>query len=136
MKIAVVDGLGGGIGKQIVEGLRRAFENDVEIIALGTNSAATISMIKAGANEGATGENAIVYSSARVDYIIGPIGIIVANSMLGEVTPSIAWAISESPAKKLLIPLNKCNIEIVGTDEELSIQEIIAKAVGIIKLIV
>jgi len=104
MRIAVVDGQGGGIGKAIVEKLRKELPGDVEIIALGTNSAATVLMLKAGANEGATGENAIVYNADKVDVIMGVIGIIAANSMMGELTPLMARAIAESPAKKVLIP--------------------------------
>ena len=115
MRIAVIDGQGGGIGKAIVEKLRKVFENNIEIIALGTNSLATSLMIKAGANEGATGENAIVYNVSKVDIILGPIGIICANSLLGELTPTMAKAIAESLAKKVLIPLSKCNVVITGT---------------------
>lgn len=118
MKIAVIDGQGGGIGKAIVEKIRKELPEDIDIVALGTNAAATMLMLKAGANEGASGENAIVYNANRVDIIIGAIGIIVANSMLGELTPSMARAIAESPAKKILIPLNRCNVEIVGVKNE------------------
>ncbi|MBM7686750.1 MAG: hypothetical protein PWP07_2653 [Epulopiscium sp.] len=107
MRIAVIDGQGGGIGKSIVEKLRKELMEDIEIVALGTNSLATSFMMKAGANEGATGENAIVYNSSKVDIIIGAIGIIAANSMLGELTPTMAKAIAESPAKKVLLPLNR-----------------------------
>jgi len=116
MKIAVVDAQGGGIGKTIIERLRKELPEDTDIIALGTNAVATSLMMKSGANEGASGENAIVYNSARVDLIIGTIGIIAANSMLGELTPAVAKAIAESPAPKILIPLNKCNIEITGVE--------------------
>lgn len=118
MKIAVIDGQGGGIGKAIVEKLRGAFGNDIDIIALGTNALATTLMLKAGANEGASGENAIAVSSQKVDYIMGSIGIISSNSMLGELTPRMANAISESPAIKILVPLNKCNIYIAGIKNE------------------
>ena len=118
MKIAVIDAQGGGIGKVIVEQLRKALGTGVEIIVLGTNALATSAMMKAGANEGATGENAICYSSRHVDVIVGTIGIIAANSMLGEVTPAMAQAISESPAKKILVPFNRCHIEVVGTTGE------------------
>jgi NAD(P)-dependent dehydrogenase (short-subunit alcohol dehydrogenase family) len=118
MRIAVIDGQGGGMGKTIVEKLRLEFGHNLEILALGTNALATALMLKAGANEGASGENAITYNSPRVDVIIGPIGIIAANSMLGELTPTIAKAIAESPAKKILIPMNKCNIQIAGVKNE------------------
>ena len=115
MKIAVIDGQGGGIGKRIVEILKSKVSNDYEIIALGTNALATSNMIKAGAIVGATGENAIKVSSQKVDYIIGPIAIVLANAMMGEITPTMAEYIASSPAKKILIPLNKCNTEVVGT---------------------
>lgn len=118
MRVAVIDGQGGGIGKLIVEKLRNNFGNDLNMLALGTNALAAALMLKAGANEGASGENAIIYNASKVDVIIGTIGIVCANSMLGELTPAMARAISESPAQKVLIPLNRCNIHIVGTKDE------------------
>lgn len=118
MRIAVIDGQGGGIGKHIIEKLRANLREDVEIIALGTNAMATSLMLKAGANEGATGESAIVYNSSKVDIIIGPIAIILAYSMLGELTPKMAEAIAASRAKKILIPINKNNVQIVGVKNE------------------
>jgi hypothetical protein len=118
MVIACIDGQGGGIGKVIIEKLRQAFGNDTQIIALGTNALATALMIKAGANEGASGENAIIFNASRVDVIIGVIGIIAANSMLGELTANMAAAIASSPALKILIPLNKCNIQVAGAKNE------------------
>ncbi len=118
MRIAVVDGQGGGIGKAIVEKLRIAFGSEIEIFALGTNAFATSLMLKAGANDGASGENAVVVNVPKVDIIVGSIGIIAANSMLGEVTPLMAQAISQSEAKKILIPLNRCNILVVGVKNE------------------
>lgn len=115
MKIAVIDGQGGGIGRRIVEILKSKIGNDYEIIALGTNALATSNMIKAGATVGATGENAIKITSQKVDYIVGPIAIVLANSMMGEITPTMAEYIASSSAKKILVPLNKCNTEVVGT---------------------
>ncbi|NLZ38694.1 MAG: DUF3842 family protein [Firmicutes bacterium] len=118
MRIAVIDGQGGGIGKNIVDKLRKGLPESVEIIALGTNSAATTNMLKAGANEGATGENAIVVTASKVDIIVGTIAILVANSMLGELTPQMATAIGNSPARKILLPINRCGIEIAGLVSE------------------
>jgi len=132
VRIAVIDGQGGGIGKAVVEKLRKELPEETEIIALGTNASATVLMLKAGANEGATGENAIVYNAGKVDVIIGAIGIIVANAMMGELTPQIARAITESHARKILIPLNRCNIEIVGVKSE-PLPHHIENAVSIIK---
>lgn len=118
MRIAIIDGQGGGIGKHIVEKLRREFPEDVEILAIGTNALATSVMLKAGANEGATGENAVVFNAPRVDLILGPVSIMFPNAMLGEMTPSMATAISSSPAKKVLIPLARSGVEIVGLRSE------------------
>ncbi len=100
MRIAVIDGQGGGIGKTIVEKLRKELPEDVEIIALGTNALATSCMLKAGANEGATGENAIVANAGKVDVIMGTVGIIAANSMLGELTPQMAKSHRGEPGQK------------------------------------
>ncbi len=118
MRIAVIDGQGGGIGKHITEQIRRGFGPDVEIIALGTNSVATSLMVRAGANEGATGENAVIQTVAGVDVIAGPVSILAANSMLGEVTPKMAAAIGSSKALKLLLPIGRSRIEIVGVHPE------------------
>jgi len=133
MRIAVVDGQGGGIGKAIVEKFRQAFGESIEIIALGTNSLATALMIKAGANEGATGENAVVYNASKVDIILGPIGIICANSLLGELTPLMARAIAESSAKKVVIPLNRCNIIVAGVENK-PLPHYIDDAIEIVKI--
>lgn len=128
MKICVVDGQGGGIGKLFIEKLKVQLPDDAKIMALGTNSAATVSMIKAGASCGATGENAIVYNVNDAHIIAGPIGIISANSMMGELTPAIAHAVSISKAAKFLIPVSKCNIFIAEVNE-LSLPELIDKTV-------
>ncbi len=118
MKIAVIDGKGGGVGRQIVERLKSLKSDDLEIIVLGTNSQATTNMLKAGADDGATGENAIVWMSNKVDIIIGPIAIITANAMMGEVSTKIAEAVASSNALKLLLPINKCNINIIGVENK------------------
>ncbi|MBU7005238.1 DUF3842 family protein [Phosphitispora fastidiosa] len=118
MKIAVIDGQGGGIGKYIIERFRKEFPEEIEIIAFGTNALAAAAMLRAGANEGASGENAIIYNSGRVDLIVGPIGIIIANSFLGEVTPGIAAALASSSAPKILLPVIRDRIEIAGFNPE------------------
>ena len=133
MRVAVVDGQGGGIGKLLVEMLRKDLSKDIEILALGTNSLATSSMLKAGANIGATGENAIVVNANKVDVIMGTFGIIAANSMLGELTPMMAKAIAESSAKKILLPLNRCNIEIVGVEKSEPMPNLIDRAIQAVK---
>ncbi|HHY82559.1 MAG TPA: DUF3842 family protein [Clostridiales bacterium] len=131
MKLLVIDGQGGKMGKAVVEQLKAAFPEQ-EIIAIGTNSIATSTMLKAGADMGATGENPVIYNSADADIIIGPIGIIVANSLLGEVTPSMAAAVSGSKAVKILIPSNKCNSHVVGT-QDLSLSEYVSLVIDKVK---
>lgn len=120
MKITIIDGQGGKIGKTIVEQLKKAHPEQ-ELYAIGTNSLATAAMLKAGADYGATGENPCVVNAADSDIIIGPVGIVIANALLGEITPVIATAVGASKAYKILIPMNKCNHHIVGcTDAGLS----------------
>ena len=129
-RICVIDGQGGGIGSAIIKRLREAFEESVEITALGTNAIATAQMLKARANRGACGENAIQQTVKHVDVIVGPIGIIMAHAMMGEVTPRIAEAVAASPAKKILIPLSQENTEIVGISQRplpKLVQELIEK---------
>lgn len=116
MRIAVVDGMGGGIGAQIVQRLKTLECADLHIIALGTNASATSAMVKAGADIGATGENAVTFNAARCDCIAGPVGIVVPNSMMGEISPAIATAIASSPATKVLIPLQQAHVEFVGVE--------------------
>jgi len=116
--IAVIDGQGGGIGNAIIKRLREALGEEVELIALGTNAMATGAMLKAGANKGASGENAIVQTVKMVDIITGAIGIVLANSMMGELTPRMAEAIASSPAKKCLLPLRIPEVEIIGSPKE------------------
>ena len=118
MRLMVIDGQGGGIGASVIKGLRESMGTDLAILALGTNSVATSRMMKAGANKGATGENAIIRTSQHVDVIIGPLAILMANSMMGEVTPEIASAVSSSDAEKILIPLTQEKVRIVGIAAE------------------
>ncbi|MCK4467239.1 MAG: DUF3842 family protein [Desulfobacterales bacterium] len=113
-RICVIDGQGGGIGSAIIKRLKELLKETVDIVALGTNAIATAQMLKAKANRGASGENAIVQTIKQVDVIICPVGIIIAHAMMGEVTPRIAEAVASSPATKMLIPLFQENIEIVG----------------------
>lgn len=136
MRIAVVDGQGGGIGKHLTEKLRRELPENIEFLALGTNALATSVMLRAGANEGATGENAVIYNSSRVDIIVGPISILFPNAMLGELTPKMAEAIVASPARKVLLPLSRSGIDIVGLKAEPLphlIEELVKKVKDIIK---
>ena len=116
--IAVIDGQGGGIGSAMIKRLREGFGEQVEIIGLGTNAMATGAMLKVGANKGASGENAIVQTVKTVDIIIGTTGIVLANSMMGELTPKMAEAIASSPAMKCLLPLKMPEVEIIGTPKE------------------
>ncbi|MBM4348049.1 MAG: DUF3842 family protein [Deltaproteobacteria bacterium] len=116
--IAVIDGQGGGIGGLVIKHLRGAFGEKVEILSLGTNAMATGAMLKAGANKGATGENAIVQTVKKVDIIVGATAIVFANSMMGELTPKMAEAISSSSAWKYLIPLKMPEVEMIGASKE------------------
>lgn len=118
MIIAVIDGQGGGIGKALVEKIKGDKElKKHTLYGLGTNSTATGQMLRAGADEGATGENAIIHNMLHVDIIIGPVGIINANSMMGELTPKMSEAIGSSHALKILLPFNKCHIQVVSVEE-------------------
>ena len=127
-----MDGQGGGIGAAIIKGLREKIGNDLEILALGTNSTATSRMMKAGANKGGTGENAIVRISQKVDVIIGPLSILMADSMMGEVTTGMASAVASAEAKKVLIPLTQEKVTIVGITNE-PLPHLVDQAVRIIR---
>ena len=116
MKIMVMDGQGGRMGKSVVEQIRARFPED-EILAIGTNSIATAAMLKARADAGATGENPAIVGCRTADIIIGPMGIVIADSLLGEITPKMAVAIGQSEAKKVLIPVNRCQHFVVGCEE-------------------
>lgn len=113
-KVCVIDGQGGGIGSTIIKKLKDRFEEQIQVIALGTNAIATAQMLKAKANKGASGSNAIVQTVQQADVIIGPVGIIIPHAMMGEVTPLMAEAVSVAKGKKILLPLTQENLEIVG----------------------
>ena len=116
MKILIIDAQGGGIGKQVVSALKNRFPEN-EITAVGTNSAATTAMLRAGADHGATGENAVIVGCRQADVIIGPIGIVVADALYGEITPAMSLAVGQSRAKRILIPVNHCNNVLVGVTD-------------------
>ena len=116
MKITIIDGQGGRMGKSVIEQIRKK-HSELELYAIGTNSIATSAMLKAGANYGATGDNAVIVNAADSDIIVGPIGIVFANALLGEITPAIATAVSTSKAYKILIPVNRCNHFVAGCAE-------------------
>ena len=128
MNILVMDAQGGGIGKQVVTAVRTRFP-DVTITAVGTNAAATTAMLRAGAEERATGENAAVVCCRRADVIIGPVGIVIADAMLGEVTPRMAVAVGQSAAKRILIPVNHCANFIAGV-ADLSVGRLVDSVVA------
>ena len=113
MTVLVIDAQGGGIGKQLVAAVRQSLP-EARVLAVGTNTAATAAMLKAGAHQGATGENAVVVACRQADVIVGPIGIVIADSLLGEVTPAMALAVAQSRARRILIPFNHCDNTIVG----------------------
>lgn len=112
-RILVIDAQGGGIGRQLVEGIKKA-DPEVEVWAVGANHSATLAMKKAGADETATGENAVVICSRKADVIAGPIGIVIADSMMGEITPKMAEAVGASDALRVLVPMNRCRTFIAG----------------------
>lgn len=116
MKIVVIDGQGGRMGRAVIEELKSS-KVHAEIVAIGTNSTATATMLGAKADAVATGENAILVNCRNADYIIGPIGIVVADSLHGEISPAMSVAIGQSKAKKILLPINRCNTHIVGVQD-------------------
>lgn len=115
-KIVVIDGQGGKMGAALTSQLKSVMP-EIQLIAVGTNFAATAAMLKAGADAGATGENPVVVNCCDADIIAGPMGIITANALWGEITPKMAAAVSESTAQKLLIPVNRCSVTVVGMEE-------------------
>lgn len=113
MRIVVMDAQGGGIGRMLVEGLKKALP-DQPVVAVGTNALATAAMLKAGADQGATGENAVKHAAARADLIMAPMGMVLCDAMLGEVTPGMACAVGSSEAHRILIPVTRCATSIAG----------------------
>ncbi len=134
MTVYVIDGQGGGIGRSLIERLRSE-KFGAQIVALGTNSAAAAAMRKAGADAGATGENAVVHCCAKAreeDLIAGPLGIMIANAMYGEISPAMARAVGESDAHKILVPVSRCHASVAGAGEK-SLNEYIEDAVRLIQ---
>ena len=132
-QILIIDGQGGLLGKQLVEAIRKAVP-DAEITAVGTNSIATSSMLKAGAHQGATGENAVLVAVRHADIIAGPVGMVIADSLLGAIPPAMAAAVGSSDAVKLLLPVNKCSNVVIGAGGK-STSELIEEAVDRIQKI-
>lgn len=126
-KITIIDGQGGRMGKTIIEQLKTKFPEQ-ELLAIGTNSIATAAMLKAGADHGATGENPVIVAARDSDIIIGPIGIVIADALYGEITESMAAAVGRSHAQKILMPVNRCNHHVVGC-EDLSMNEVVTMTV-------
>ncbi len=131
MRILIIDGQGGGIGRQLVAAVKKAMPS-AHILAVGTNGAATGAMMKAGADQGATGENAVLVGCRKADVIAGPLGIVVADSMLGEITPSIAVAVGQSDAVKILLPISQCNNLVAGV-QDFTISRLIQDAVELLQ---
>lgn len=115
MMIMVMDGQGGGVGRSLIEEIHLKYP-DAELVAVGTNAAATSNMMKGGTAAGATGENAVIYNSSRADVIVGPVGIVMANAMLGEITPKMAEAVASSSARIFLIPMSRCGVQVMGVE--------------------
>ena len=127
MNILIIDAQGGGIGRQLVAAVKKNMP-EAAVTAVGTNSVATSAMIKAGADNAATGENAVIVNSRKADVIVGPIGIVIADALLGEITPDMARAVAQSSAKRILIPINHCDNIVVGV-EDLNIGRLIQNVV-------
>lgn len=117
MRVLVIDGQGGGLGRQLVAAIAAACP-EAELLAVGTNSLAASSMLKAGARRAATGENAVVVNCRTADVIVGPIGIVIADALMGEITPKMAMAVCQSNAKRVLVPINHCDNYVVGVPEQ------------------
>ena len=131
MKVLIIDGQGGGLGRQLVTAVKEKCP-EAEVLAVGTNSTATGAMLRAGADQAATGENAVLVACRRADVIIGPIGIVIADSMLGEITPAMAAAVGKSPARRILLPVNQCDNLVVGA-ADLSMADKVREAAELLR---
>lgn len=131
MRILIIDGQGGGLGRQLVTAVKEKCP-EAEVLAVGTNSTATGAMLRAGADQAATGENAVLVACRKADVIIGPIGIVIADSMLGEITPTMAAAVGKSPARRFLLPVNQCDNLVVGA-ADLSMADKVREAAELLR---
>lgn len=129
--VVVVDGMGGGIGSQLAARIHKEIKQDISLVALGTNAIASQRMVEAGASRGASGENAFRVSLASADFILGPVGIVLADSMMGELSPAMAEAVLASPAKRILLPIAQSHVTIVGL-AKLSMNELIDEALAVL----
>ena len=130
MKVLIIDGQGGGLGRQLVAAVKERFP-EIEVLAVGANSTATGAMLRAGADQAATGENAVLVASRRADVIMGPIGIVIADAMLGEITPVMAAAAGQSEAKRILLPVGQCDNIIAGVGD-MPIAKMVQEAVELL----
>lgn len=134
MKILIIDGRGGGLGRQLVTAVKEQYP-EIEVLAVGTNSAATNAMLRAGADRAATGENSVVVASGQADVIMGPLGMVIADSMLGEITPRMALAVGRSRAKRILVPVSQCDNIVAGT-QDISMAQNVQNAVAVLQTLI
>ena len=134
MKVLVIDGQGGGLGRQLVTAVKEQYP-EIEVLAVGTNSAATNAMLRVGADRAATGENSVVVASGQADVIMGPLGMVIADSMLGEITPRMALAVGRSRAKRILVPVSQCDNIVAGT-QDISMAQNVQNAVAVLQTLI
>ena len=134
MKILIIDGQGGGLGRQLVTAVKEQYP-EIEVLAVGTNSAATNAMLRAGVDRAATGENSVVVASGQADVIMGPLGMVIADSMLGEITPRMALAVGRSRAKRILVPVSQCDNIVAGT-QDISMAQNVQNAVAVLQTLI
>ena len=134
LKILIIDGQGGGLGRQLVTAVKEQYP-ELEVLAVGTNSAATNAMLRAGADRAATGENSVVVASGQADVIMGPLGMVIADSMLGEITPRMALAVGQSRAKRILVPVSQCDNIVAGT-QDISMAQNVQNAVAVLQTLI